>query len=48
MVDTGIHAKGWSEAQALDYYRANSPQPEAKIRSEVRRYRVTPGQATSY
>ena len=48
VVDTGIHAKGWSEAQALEYYTANSPQPAAKIRSEVRRYIVTPGQATSY
>lgn len=48
VVDSGIHAKGWSEAQALDYYRANSPQPEGKIRSEIRRYFVTPGQATSY
>jgi uncharacterized protein (DUF885 family) len=48
VVDTGIHAKGWSEAQALAYYTANSPQPAAKIRSEVKRYIVTPGQATSY
>ena len=48
VVDTGIHAKGWSEAQALAYYTANSPQSDAKIRSEVRRYIVTPGQATSY
>jgi uncharacterized protein (DUF885 family) len=48
VVDSGIHAKGWSETQALDYYRANSPQPEGKIRSEIRRYFVTPGQATSY
>lgn len=48
VVDTGIHAKGWSEAQALDYYRANSPQPEGKMRSEIRRYFVNPGQATSY
>ncbi len=48
VVDTGIHAKGWSEAQALEYYTANSPQPAGKIRSEIRRYFVTPGQATSY
>ena len=48
VVDTGIHAKGWSEAQALAYYTANSPQPIGKIRSEIRRYFVTPGQATSY
>lgn len=48
VVDTGIHAKGWSEEQAFAYYAANSPQPTAKIRSEIRRYFVTPGQATSY
>lgn len=48
VVDTGIHAKGWSEAEALAFYTANSPQPIAKIRSEIRRYFVTPGQATSY
>ncbi len=48
VVDTGIHAKGWSETEALTYYTANSPQPVAKIKSEVRRYFVMPGQATSY
>ncbi len=48
VVDTGIHARGWSEAQALAFYTANSPQPIGKIRSEIRRYFVTPGQATSY
>jgi uncharacterized protein (DUF885 family) len=48
VVDTGIHAKGWSEEQALTFYKDNSPQPEAKIRSEIRRYFVTPGQATTY
>lgn len=48
VVDTGIHAKGWSEAQALEFYSANSPQPVGKIRSEIRRYFVMPGQATSY
>ncbi|MGH6649730.1 MAG: DUF885 domain-containing protein [Sphingopyxis sp.] len=48
VVDTGIHAKGWSEEEALTYYTGNSPQPLAKIRSEIRRYFVTPGQATSY
>jgi len=48
VVDTGIHAKGWSEQQALDFYSSNSPQPIGKIRSEIRRYFVNPGQATSY
>jgi uncharacterized protein (DUF885 family) len=48
VVDTGIHAKGWSEQQAVEYFMANSPQPEGAVRSEIRRYIVNPGQATSY
>ena len=48
MLDTGIHAKGWSEKQAVDYFAANSPVAEAAIASEVRRYFVIPGQATAY
>ncbi len=48
VVDTGLHAKGWTEQEAIDYFAANSPEPEESIRSEVRRYLVLPGQATSY
>jgi uncharacterized protein (DUF885 family) len=48
VLDTGIHAKGWSEQQAVAYFTANSAQPEAAIRSEVKRYILTPGQATCY
>ena len=48
VVDTGLHAKGWTEQQAVDYFRANSSVPEAAIRSEVQRYLVSPGQATGY
>ena len=48
MVDTGLHAKGWSEDQAVDYFKANSAVTDAQARSEVRRYMVLPGQATSY
>ncbi len=48
VVDTGMHAKGWTETQAVDYFRENSPLSEGQIRSEVRRYFVNPGQATSY
>jgi uncharacterized protein (DUF885 family) len=48
VLDTGIHAKGWSEAQANAYFIANSAQPEAAIKSEVRRYITGPGQATCY
>jgi uncharacterized protein (DUF885 family) len=48
VVDTGLHAKGWTEQQAVDYFTANAPSSETQIRSEVRRYLVWPGQATSY
>jgi uncharacterized protein (DUF885 family) len=48
VVDTGLHAKGWSESQAIEYFLANSPLSETTVRSEVRRYLVTPGQATAY
>ncbi len=48
VVDTGLHAKGWSEDQAVAYFLENSSIPEAAVRSEVRRYLVQPGQATSY
>ena len=48
VVDTGIHAKGWSEEKAVQYALENSPNPETAVRSEVQRYYVLPGQATSY
>lgn len=48
VVDTGLHSKGWTEQQAIDYFAENSPEPLESIRSEVRRYIVWPGQATSY
>jgi uncharacterized protein (DUF885 family) len=48
VVDTGMHAKGWSEEQAVQYFLANSATTEAQARSEIRRYLVIPGQATSY
>jgi len=48
VLDTGIHSKGWGEEHAVKYFMENSAQPEAAIRSEVRRYITTPGQATSY
>ena len=48
VVDTGLHAKGWSEEQAVQYFLANSATTEAQARSEIRRYLVMPGQATSY
>lgn len=48
VVDTGLHAKGWTEQQAFDYFAANSPNAPAAIKSEVQRYIVVPGQATAY
>ncbi len=48
VLDTGLHSKGWSEQQAVDYFIANSAITEAQARSETRRYMVLPGQATSY
>ncbi|MBT8113899.1 MAG: DUF885 domain-containing protein [Arenicella sp.] len=48
VVDTGMHHKGWTEQQAIDYFSANSPAPLETIRTEVQRYLVIPGQATTY
>jgi uncharacterized protein (DUF885 family) len=48
VIDTGLHAKGWTEDQAVQYFRENSANAEGQMRAEVRRYIVTPGQATSY
>jgi uncharacterized protein (DUF885 family) len=48
VVDTGLHALGWSRQQAVDYMVANSPLREGVVRPEIDRYIVTPGQACSY
>lgn len=48
VLDTGLHSKGWTEAQAVQYFTENSAAAEGQIRSEVRRYIVSPGQATGY
>ncbi len=48
VVDTGLHALGWSREQAVDYMVANSPLAEGVVRPEVDRYIVSPGQAASY
>ena len=48
VVDTGLHAKGWTQQQAEDFFLENSAVPESAVRSEVRRYLTLPGQATSY
>ncbi len=48
VVDTGIHAKGWTEAQAIDYMVKTGRASPDQARSEVRRYITLPGQATGY
>lgn len=48
VVDTGLHAKGWSQEQAVQFFFDNSAIPEGAVRSEVRRYLTIPGQAVSY
>lgn len=48
VVDTGIHALGWSREKAVAYMVDNSPLSEAMVRPEIDRYIVSPGQATSY
>src|SRR5690348_9400147 len=48
VVDTGIHAMGWTEEQADDYMIKTGRLPPDQARSEVRRYITLPGQATGY
>ncbi|PRX46504.1 uncharacterized protein (DUF885 family) [Prauserella shujinwangii] len=48
VVDTGLHAKGWSRQRAVDFLREHTPMPLVEISSEVDRYIGYPGQALSY
>jgi len=48
VVDTGIHAQGWTREQAIDYLRQYTALPEREIGTEVDRYIAWPGQALSY
>jgi uncharacterized protein (DUF885 family) len=48
VVDTGMHALGWSRRQAIEYMLHNSPMRESHITAEVDRYVVNPGQALAY
>jgi uncharacterized protein (DUF885 family) len=48
VTDTGIHADGWTEDQAVDYLIKTGRQSPESARSEVRRYITLPGQATGY
>jgi len=48
VVDTGLHALGWSRQQAIDYFLANTAKTLVDITVEVDRYIVWPGQALGY
>ncbi|MCH7510599.1 MAG: DUF885 domain-containing protein [Proteobacteria bacterium] len=48
VVDTGLHSKGWSREQVIQYMRNNSSLAETDIISEAERYIATPGQALAY
>jgi uncharacterized protein (DUF885 family) len=48
VVDTGIHAKGWSKAQAIAFMKDNTAMTDANIEAEVNRYISWPGQALAY
>ncbi|MFI9510965.1 DUF885 domain-containing protein [Nocardia sp. NPDC052566] len=48
VVDTGLHAKGWTRQQGIDFMVANAPIGLTEITIEVDRYLAMPGQAVSY
>jgi uncharacterized protein (DUF885 family) len=48
VVDSGMHAMGWTRQQAIDYLLAHTTEDRHSIESEVDRYIIWPGQATSY
>ena len=48
VTDTGIHAKGWTRQQVLDYMKANSAAGDTQAVAEAERFIAIPGQALAY
>ncbi len=48
VVDTGLHHKGWTREQAIDFFRRNAAKTEHDIVNEIDRYIGNPGQALAY
>ena len=48
VVDSGLHAKGWTREQAIDYMVRTTGMGEGEVTSEIERYMALPGQALAY
>nr|WP_255783994.1 DUF885 family protein [Lysobacter chinensis] len=48
VTDTGLHSKGWTREQVIDYMRENSAESETQATAEAERYIAWPGQALAY
>lgn len=48
VVDTGMHYKGWTRQESIDYFMRNAPKSELDITNEIDRYISWPGQALAY
>jgi uncharacterized protein (DUF885 family) len=48
VIDTGLHTKGWTRRQSIDYMAGNTAWPMGDIENDINRYISWPGQATSY
>jgi len=48
VVDTGLHARGWSRTRALEFALAHTPMPEPFMGAEIDRHIAMPGQALGY
>ena len=48
VVDTGMHYKGWSRDEAIDFFKTNAAKTEQDIVNEIDRYLIMPGQALAY
>ena len=48
VIDTGLHTRGWTRQQSIDYMAGNTAWPLGDIENDINRYISWPGQATSY
>jgi uncharacterized protein (DUF885 family) len=48
VVDTGLHSKGWTREEAIEYSLENEAESEESIEREIERYMANPGQALAY